>query len=119
VKRAKWLRAELTIQGWAGAQLSLLGTNGVDALGRRTHNSLFEIAKGEEWRKGWRVAERVERGTEICCRKCFWKKVTVIVGGVERFLYICSPQRVETEIIFVFLELSSFNDRMNFIVLNY
>ena len=62
------------------------------------------------------MAERVERGgkggegAEICCRKCFWKKVTVIVGGVERFLYICSPQRVETEIIFVFLELSSFND---------
>ena len=113
MKRAKWLRAELTIQGWAGAQLSLLGANGVDALGRRTHNSLFEIAKGEEG------TERVERGAEICCRKCFWKKVTVIVGGVERFLYICSPQRVETEIIFVFLELSSFNDRMNFIVLNY
>ena len=60
MKRAKWLRAELTIQGWAGAQLSRLGTNGVDALGRRTHSSLFEIAKGEEWRKGWERGRRAE-----------------------------------------------------------
>ena len=60
MKREKWLRAELTIQGWAGAQLSLLGTNGVDTLGRRTHNSLFEIAKGKEWRKGWERGRKAE-----------------------------------------------------------
>ena len=61
----------------------------------------------------------VERGAEICCRKCFWKKVMVIVGGVEGFLYICSPKQIICSSRLIRETEFSFNYKVNFIVLIY